>query len=173
MISYMETNLNVFSFTCFLFIYFSHLCFPCFPNSLLCSRAVRNLENYPVKKALAFNKNCQSHKYFYVKTFSFFFLKQGICASQKPDAFKIKLVCPVHNFWTETWMRGLIRSLETIYLAWMLQKRLAPALGSGISHEAAGIALTAGQGSPPERGVGEDHGSWLCPLLSMGTGFGS
>lgn len=37
---------------------------------------------------------------------------------------------------------------------------------------ATGIPLAAGQESPPEKGLGEDHGSWLCPLLSTGTARG-
>lgn len=115
--------------------------FPLFPKFSTLLQGCEKSGKLPTEKKLAFNKNCWSHKRFYVKAY-FFKKKQAISPSQIPDAFEIKLGCPVRNFWTEMWMpitkRGLIRSLEIIYLAWMVQKWLAPALGSGISHERLG-----------------------------------
>jgi len=132
---------------CFLLhVFFSYI-FPTYvslvPQILSAAPGLWEIWKTTQWKKLAFNKDCQSHKHFYVK--AFFFPKkkrQAISPSQIPESFKTKPGCPVRNFWTERWMptirRGLTGGLEIIYLAWMLRKWLTPALGSGISHELLG-----------------------------------
>lgn len=76
-----------------------------------------------------------------------FLKKQAIFPSQIPAAFKINLCCPVHNFWTETWMPVTERFDQESgnHLFSLDVKVIGSFFGKWHFPWAAGVAVTAGQ----------------------------
>lgn len=109
------------------------------------------------KKNGAFNKSI------FMAKLVFFKQNKAVPPSRAPDAVKIKLGCPIHNFWTAVWM-PIAERFDQEAGNHLFSLDVVKVIGSGFGKwhfpSAAGIALTAGQGLPARTGLTSQGRGW-------------